>query len=633
MGLPSGCAARRKARAQRVAAATETPNAAEAMKRALDAGGRRAASPPLLLLLAALSAAGLFARSHLAAPPAPARPPPAAAAAGRAGARAPPAPRPANALDAAVPMLADGDGPAAVDAVNHLVWLATPEADTPGAAPEAVEMQMAQRRAALETALGGSVEVRYRWRSRLAAARPRGIVVCAGGDRALANAFAALHVLRRALNCSLPVAVMHWGEGEARPGTRAFWRRNVPNVEFVDMSLLDYPRWHRSLRPDAAAAAPDHWGYRLKAFALYAAPFRDVFMIDADATPLRSPAPLFELPVFKAAGNLFWPDFWVARPGIWDFLGGRASDPWAPGAPLAWDPARDGGGGGGEGDNSDAADVALGADGVRTTTISLAAPPARAAPPTPTRQAESGAILLNRARHWRALEYALLLNTHEEVVYRLPGVLGDKDTWRAAFALAGAGAAFRQAPHAPAIPVVDRRGALARAAPAVEGAPPADFEFAGMVQLSPDGAPLLHHRTAWAKFPACPDPAAPPAAPTHVSPPAADAQAAALTAWRPGWALDAAGAREVSCGGKRGGRRALRAERCTACSLEALADVDDVCFGRSAAAREAVPAPITLVRIPPTSRVGRALAAAEAAHAMIPCRAPAPVVAFAVAQQ
>lgn len=61
-----------------------------------------------------------------------------------------------------------------------------------------------------------------------------------------------------------------------------------------------------------------------------------------------------------------------------------------------------------------------------------------------------------RVRHWKALEWALFLNTHDRVVYTAPGMLGDKDTFRAAFALAGVGKEFRQVPHPPAMPLIDR---------------------------------------------------------------------------------------------------------------------------------------------------------------------------------
>jgi hypothetical protein len=45
-------------------------------------------------------------------------------------------------------------------------------------------------------------------------------------------------------------------------------------------------------------------------------------------------------------------------------------------------------------------------------------------------------------------------------VYGLSGMQGDKDTYRAAFAAAGAAGDYRPAPHPPAFPLADRRAQL-----------------------------------------------------------------------------------------------------------------------------------------------------------------------------
>ena len=48
-----------------------------------------------------------------------------------------------------------------------------------------------------------------------------------------------------------------------------------------------------------------------------------------------------------------------------------------------------------------------------------------------------------RARHWDVLEWLLLLNARSEIAYR--DAFGDKDTYRAAFMLAGKGGEYQQA--------------------------------------------------------------------------------------------------------------------------------------------------------------------------------------------
>lgn len=50
--------------------------------------------------------------------------------------------------------------------------------------------------------------VEQAWASRLAQQRQRGIIISAGSEGTLANAFVTLHVIRRLHKCSLPAAIM-----------------------------------------------------------------------------------------------------------------------------------------------------------------------------------------------------------------------------------------------------------------------------------------------------------------------------------------------------------------------------------------------------------------------------------------
>ncbi len=134
----------------------------------------------------------------------------------------------------------------------------------------------------------------------------------------------------------------------------------IPGLELVDASKLDYPPWQTAL-----AAAADKWNgwaagvigcgqhaqhatgasqchdnfgwvqhcanlqhpnarcttnhlatlitarrWKLKAFAVYAAPFEEVLFLDSDATPALDPQTLFEHPRYRVAGSMFWPDIW-----------------------------------------------------------------------------------------------------------------------------------------------------------------------------------------------------------------------------------------------------------------------------------------------------------------------------------
>ncbi len=49
-------------------------------------------------------------------------------------------------------------------------------------------------------------------------------------------------------------------------------------------------------------------GWELKAYALLHSRFAEVLLLDADNLPVRDPAFLFELPEYRDCGALFWPD-------------------------------------------------------------------------------------------------------------------------------------------------------------------------------------------------------------------------------------------------------------------------------------------------------------------------------------
>jgi hypothetical protein len=429
---------------------------------------------------------------------------------------------------------------------------------------------LAARRAALATVLDSDAGVRRAWNARLAAAAPRGLVVCAGGAQPLVNAFVSLYVLHHTLNSTLPAALLHWGPAEVSGGTRAFFGVHLPSVRFIDIAE-EYPEWHRPL-------SGAELGYQLKTLALYVAPFREVIMLDSDATPLQALAPLLDLPLVRRRGNLFWPDFWHDEPGVWDALGLHADDPWEHGIDP-WEPAWDAPG---------AADREDGRPGGQFYKIE----------PGRQRQAESGLIVLDRARHWRVLEWALFLNTHSDLIYKLPGMLGDKDTFRAAFALAGAALEFRQSPHAPAMPLVDRR--------ALGVAEDPRYRYMGIVQLHPDGSALFHHRTSWSKFPACAHHGELAGPITHISAPASHAQGR-LYEWHAGL-LDEH-VRVVTCG---------PSGSCKGCSMRNLGALEETCGGRDYEAKQGDAAPVMAAAVARESYVWRASAAAAAAHELLP---------------
>jgi alpha 1,2-mannosyltransferase len=73
--------------------------------------------------------------------------------------------------------------------------------------------------------------------------------------------------------------------------------------------------------------------YKVKVFALYSAPFQEVFFLDSDSMPLLDPTPFFELESYKFNGSLFWPDHWCHHLGLFHLVG---HDPWEGGRKHWW---------------------------------------------------------------------------------------------------------------------------------------------------------------------------------------------------------------------------------------------------------------------------------------------------------
>jgi hypothetical protein len=120
-------------------------------------------------------------------------------------------------------------------------------------------------------------------------------------------------------------------------------------------------------------------GWELKAFALVHSPFREVLLLDADNTPVKNPLYLFSTPAFEENGAIFWPDYLRGRDkknaAIWRSFGvRRPSEP----------------------------------------------------------EFESGQIMVDKARCWKALCLTVGINENSDFYYRY--LHGDKETFHLAFA-------------------------------------------------------------------------------------------------------------------------------------------------------------------------------------------------------
>ena len=133
-------------------------------------------------------------------------------------------------------------------------------------------------------------------------------------------------------------------------------------------------------------------GWELKCYALMHCAFAEVLLLDADNCPVRDPEFLFTTPPYREHGAIFWPDYTRFAEGqaVWLASGIRHRD----------EP-----------------------------------------------EFESGQIVVDKARCWRALNVAMHLNEHSEWWYRV--VHGDKDTFHLAWRKLGQPYAMPETPVRP----------------------------------------------------------------------------------------------------------------------------------------------------------------------------------------
>lgn len=293
-------------------------------------------------------------------------------------------------------------------------------------------------------------------------AAERGILIPAGGSDQLLNAFTNLHVLRHRIRCRLPVTIAFWGALDREridERTQELFRTYIGNVSFLDLSAdVEYPQHHRWLMPPYKTYKNKpikYYGFKVKVFALYAAPYQHVLLMDSDSMAAQDPEALFDSLEFAQHGNMFWPDRWCTPVKLFEML-----DEVSPPEHQQDTQGRS----------------------------------------TPIYQTDSGQLLFDRRRHVDVLEWLMFLNTHEEFTYRY--AYGDKDTYRAAFQLAGKGQDYFQADQPLSI-------GLAEHTPFAAGKQASKLVFylgllnhpRGFVQHHPvDGSIAFVHRTSKAKY-------------------------------------------------------------------------------------------------------------------------------------
>jgi Mannosyltransferase putative len=123
----------------------------------------------------------------------------------------------------------------------------------------------------------------------------RGIVICGGGARILTCAWVAINVLRRVVDCQLPIQLWHIGPGELGELEAALFGE-------LDIEIVD------ALEVRRTWPARTLGGWELKPYALVNSRFEQALLLDADNVVVTDPEFLFELPEFARTGALFWPD-------------------------------------------------------------------------------------------------------------------------------------------------------------------------------------------------------------------------------------------------------------------------------------------------------------------------------------
>ena len=193
-------------------------------------------------------------------------------------------------------------------------------------------------------------------------------IVICGGGRFFASALTLIYMLRQQ-RCELPIELWYLGESEMSAAMREI--ASEYGVMCVDAYEVRKVHPMRLLN-----------GWELKSYAVLHSSFEEVFSLDADNLPIINPEYLFHSPEYRQYGAIFWPDIHRRPketslvPALWEILGNKS--------------------------------------------------------PLGIPEFESAQMFINKAKCWRAIQFAVWLNSHSDFFYRY--MYGDKETFHLAWA-------------------------------------------------------------------------------------------------------------------------------------------------------------------------------------------------------
>ncbi|KAJ1536580.1 hypothetical protein HK096_009478 [Nowakowskiella sp. JEL0078] len=201
----------------------------------------------------------------------------------------------------------------------------------------------------------------------------RGIVTAYSSSEQLRLLLPAFLTLLTKKGSKLPIEIWSF-EGEIKSDDVNYVKVLFPLVKMhfrIADSILNYLPLSRG---------KDRKGFHIKVAALMNTKFEQLLFLDSDVLPMLNPDELFETQEFKKYGTIFWPDFWKTRRDnpVWRWMGVPCLDEW---------------------------------------------------------EQESGVILMDRSRVWKALHLFWFVNRNEEIrTWHERFLFGDKDlfrfTWR-----------------------------------------------------------------------------------------------------------------------------------------------------------------------------------------------------------